>query len=287
MTHTDAGAGWQSYRASGSNGSPNSGTISGKPWELYGVSKKEWESTIVSYNTNQRNAMTLPAGVSGGEHSGARSDTFADHTTMGQLLTEFHSASAPAMQMLQQQLYTSGYYGHIKPTLINMGRMDARTVSALKKMWKEHNISGGAAGKSWEEFLFGSKQQYDSNGKSLYGSGGGGGGSGTQTSVNLSNHDQAQGYLQSAMTNLLGRNPTQDEVTRFQTALNGQEKAHPNVTTTDYSGRSSTSQSTGGVDGSVQATNYANGTPYLKEKDHYQIGSYMNALQSLLGGNTG
>ena len=107
----------------------------------------------------------------------------------------------------------------------------------------------------------------------------------TDSRVNLTNNTQSQGYLQTAMQNLLGRAPTSKEVNLFQSHLNGLEKAAPTVTNTNVAagGKSQSSTSKGGVDASVAAENSVV-SDYSGERQRYGIGSYMDAFTGILGG---
>lgn len=115
----------------------------------------------------------------------------------------------------------------------------------------------------------------------------------TQTNkrIDLSSAEDVQAITTNALTQLLGRAPSDKEVAQYKATLNGYEREHPQVTTTTQqidaqgvAGDTSTTSSGGVTDAARQAliTDKTVGTP---EYNKYQAGTtYFNALLQMIGG---
>lgn len=285
---------FQTWSASKGSGTASSaGVVSGSPWTVYGVSQKQWQQVIPDFKDQTTASMQMPLGGAQGEHSGARSGTRAPQFTAGQILQYVGAGGPDSIAALQAQLWHTGSYAKVKASAIHWGTLDKRTVTALVGVMNG-SIKVGAGGKrtTWQEYLYGLPIKNGGYGDGSSPSGRSGGSSQprdtTQTSVNLSNQDQAQGYLDAASQSLLGRAATAAEAAKFHGYLNSKEKAAPNVTKTHYSagGSSTSSTSAGGVDGGMEAQAFAP-QGHEQEHDQFAVGQYMNTFQSLLGGSTG
>lgn len=152
------------------------------------------------------------------------------------------------------------------------------------------------------------------------GGGGGGGGSSsssssfsstssssssmTSESVSLTGRGQAESLLRQAMTQQLGRAPTNKEVAKFKRALNTQEKKNPTITkstsnsTTTTTGSSkgthqtSSSTTTGtqksttkqsDIDAGEEALDFARSKPFKSERKMYQDMQYYDAIAEMIG----
>lgn len=126
----------------------------------------------------------------------------------------------------------------------------------------------------------------------------------TSESISLTGRGQAESLLRQAMTQQLGRAPTNKEVAQFKRALNTQERKNPSVTkstsnsTTTTKGTSSgssqsTSSSTTGtqksttkqsdVDPGEEALDYARAKPRKSEREMYQDMQYYEAIAEMIG----
>lgn len=109
--------------------------------------------------------------------------------------------------------------------------------------------------------------------------------------VDLSSAEDVQAITTNALTQLLGRAPTDKEVAQYKATINGYEKAHPQSTTTTtqisaegVAGDTSSTTTGGATDAGRQAliSQGAVGTP---EYNKYQAGTtYYNALLAMIGG---
>jgi len=113
----------------------------------------------------------------------------------------------------------------------------------------------------------------------------------SQSAIDLSNHEQVQGIAEQALTQLIGRAPTDKELAQFKATLNGYEREHPEVTTTtehyDDMGNVTASDvvHSGGVDEATRAGLISSGVKKTKEYGKYQAGTtYFNALMQMMGG---
>lgn len=121
---------------------------------------------------------------------------------------------------------------------------------------------------------------------------GGAGGPRTSVQVNksvrLTSRASAQALLKQTLAAELGREPTSDEIARFVSALNKDERANPTVsTTTVHSNGSNTSSSTvtkeSSIDPGAEAETYAE-TVSPDEAHRYQSGNYYNLIARMVGG---
>lgn len=111
----------------------------------------------------------------------------------------------------------------------------------------------------------------------------------TSTALDISTRQDAQAIAQSAARSLLGRDPTQAEITKLLGSLNQYERNNPRVTTTESiqqpgGGGTSTSTTTGGVSDAarqVLAQEQAKSNP---EYGAYQAATtYYEAMMQVLG----
>jgi len=109
--------------------------------------------------------------------------------------------------------------------------------------------------------------------------------------VDLSSAEDVQAITTNALTQLLGRAPTEKEVAQYKATINGYEKAHPQVTTTtqqinaqgEAGGTSSTT--TGGATTEGRQALISEETVGSQEYNKYQAGTtYYNALLAMMGG---
>lgn len=115
----------------------------------------------------------------------------------------------------------------------------------------------------------------------------------TQSNVSLTGKQDAAGYLESAMAELLGKAPSKKQVAAFQARLNTREQANPSVTTTvtdpSASGDTTSTSTTeaSDVNPAMTAQNWIQGNDKLnKQRGAYAIQGYAQALASLLGGGS-
>lgn len=183
-----------------------------------------------------------------------------------------------------------------------LGSNTEATVSAVQSAWR------GVVADAASEYAKGNpvtpltilNMKATGSGDGATGGPSGGGGSGPKTttqtntsrSVNLTDRTTAQGILDQALTQYLGRAATPSEVSAFMAALNRSERDHPNVsqntvtTTTNADGTSqqnvSDTTSSGGVNASQKAINWAKKQEGAAE---YQAATtYMDAFLGALGG---
>lgn len=112
-----------------------------------------------------------------------------------------------------------------------------------------------------------------------------------QSVVDLSDAEQVQAIATQALTQLIGRAPTDKELAQFKATLNGYESKHPEITTTtehyDDMGNVVASDvvHSGGVDEAARASLIGSKVQKTKEYGKYQSGTtYFNALMSMVGG---
>lgn len=126
----------------------------------------------------------------------------------------------------------------------------------------------------------------------------------TSSSVSLTGRGQAEALLRQAMTQQLGRAPTNKEVAGFKRALNTQERKNPTITKTQSNQTTSTSTSTKGthtsssssttgtsksvtkqsdIDAGEEALDYARSDRFRSERFMHQDAGYYNAIADLLG----
>lgn len=122
--------------------------------------------------------------------------------------------------------------------------------------------------------------------------------------VDLSSPEQAQALIKSTLQDLLGRNPTAQELSKFKSSVSGYEQAHPEVSSTtmtlpeseiqaamkenrdvDWSAASSDTTTTGGVTDAARAQLVEGGITGTKEYGKVQGGTTLfNALMSMING---
>ena len=118
----------------------------------------------------------------------------------------------------------------------------------------------------------------------------------TSKQVNLSSADDVKALTMQMLRELLGRNPSPEEITRFKTSINAMEQAAPEVTTTTVElapdlatgeveevGRQSVT--TGGVSQAAMQAAIEEEATTTPEYAKYQGGTtYFNALLQMIGG---
>ena len=188
---------------------------------------------------------------------------------------------------VQKALYNAHYL-----TSINHGKIfDAETETALGRAMGDANVNGMTLPDMFDAIASGDKSL------KLAGKGGsasGGSGSGprdiTSTSVSLTGRAGAQQVLQNALAQQLGREPTPQEVTRFMSGLNAEEKANPSVTHTHIgaSGANQSSTTTqSSVDAAASALEWSKSEKSIQgERKKYQDSTYFDILHSMLSGGT-
>ena len=112
-----------------------------------------------------------------------------------------------------------------------------------------------------------------------YGRGGfgGGGGSSTQQTIDITTPTGARALLTQAMQGLLGRDPSDDEIATFTTALNESQRANPQVVTA----MGDTVTRSGGFEADVFAMDFAKNQEEFQEVQGTQ---FYRALMDALGG---
>lgn len=108
----------------------------------------------------------------------------------------------------------------------------------------------------------------------------------TSTNMNLSSLGDAKYIAQQAARSLLGRDPTQAEVSTLLNSLNAAERANPTVTTTvTQPGGDSTSTTTGGLSEAARAMQAQEQLKASKEYGAYQAATtYYNDMISVIRG---
>ena len=161
--------------------------------------------------------------------------------TVGDLQANFWKD--PATQSLVMRA-VSNYYGY-----------EVKNLSYGAGFIKDAAQIASASGDSAWDIIRGFSSGAYGSGSSGGGGGGGygGGGGGTTSRVTLTNEDQAKALLDRAMTEALGRGSTEKERADFLKSLNAAERNNPYV----QSISGSTVTTTGGVDPTVQAQEYA------------------------------
>jgi len=111
----------------------------------------------------------------------------------------------------------------------------------------------------------------------------------TSTALDLSTRQDAQAVAQQAAKSLLGRDPTQAEITKLLGSLNQYERNNPRVTTTESiqqpgGGGSQTSTTTGGVSADARAMIAQDQAKQGPEYGAYQAATtYYQAMMQVLG----
>lgn len=113
----------------------------------------------------------------------------------------------------------------------------------------------------------------------------------TDTKVDLSSPEDVKAITTNALSQLLGRAPTADELAKFRSTINNLEQQNPvqSITTENYNDMgevtsSNTSQS-GGLSGEARAQAVAEGAKKGPEYGKFQSGTtYWGALMQMMGG---
>lgn len=199
----------------------------------------------------------------------------------------------------QQKLYkdAQAVYGHDKVPALNMDSFLTLTASNAYGVQQSTGLKVGVLN-YWDYYKQSGGPGLNAYAKSGSGSGSGGAGGGysgpvtsksKQTSVNLTDPTSARGLVDAAMTQYLGRRPTQKEYANFLQQLNSMEEKNPSVTTqtsvtTPGVGSSSTvakSKTTGGSNAQQYAVEYARGQEGAAE--YTAATTVADAFISLLG----
>lgn len=182
---------------------------------------------------------------------------------------------------MQVDLYNHGYLS--KADWKNAGTFDRATELALGHAAGEANFQGQTLPEMFAE-ADSSKMALPSSKKK--GPQGPVAHDYTSTSISLTGQAGAQQVLTQALTQQLGREPTDQEVTRFLHSLNAEERANPSVTHTHVSagGDSSSTTQQSSVDAGAEAVVAAKSGPYKAERTQYQDSVYFDALASMMGG---
>lgn len=190
----------------------------------------------------------------------------------------FFAQEESEIKKFQKQLVNLGYltesdingrWGH---------RSDPKTRAALAQLMYEGNLSGRA----WFDVLTQGSAGID-------GSGSGPGGSGpsypyttVQKQKTISTMQDARLILRQTMQQMLGREPTGDEVKGFLAELNQQERENPDITRTTYKSETKSTQvNKGGFEPSAFAEEYVE-EEYPGQFNKFQQESYEDmALASI------
>lgn len=119
---------------------------------------------------------------------------------------------------------------------------------------------------------------------------GGGTSTTTSTSISLTSRAGAWQVLISALTNELGREPTDAEISRFSKSLNAKERADPSVststTTYDAEGNAKTSTTSrqSGVEPTAEAMVFARSPAMAAERRQYKGAQYFDVIADMLSG---
>ena len=108
----------------------------------------------------------------------------------------------------------------------------------------------------------------------------------TSTSISLTSRASAQALMMSALSNELGRGPTEKEVSRFLRALNTQETAMPSTTTSTYypeTGKTVSTSKASPVEAGAEAAEYARGVNPA-ERRMYKGAQYFDVISEMVGG---
>lgn len=167
------------------------------------------------------------------------------------------------------------------------GKLSTPMIEAFGDVMAFANVSG----QTWELAMNDLIRAADERNAAAsgYGGGGGGGGGGDtvykQIQYNQTSVAQARSLLIGVLTEALGRYPTDDEVQRFLSMLNKQEKKSPSKTVTRTSTDGSTTTAVSRmtpstVDAQALAEEFARG---LEGYDENAMDRYMNALFESMG----
>lgn len=187
----------------------------------------------------------------------------------------------PAIYKMQQDLYNHGYLS--LADWKNGGSYDRATELAFGKATGEANFMGQSLDELFqsqdaEKAGLPSSQKKGPKGPQAHDY--------TSTSLHLTGRAGAQQVLTSALAQQLGREPTEEEVSRFLRSLNAEERADPSVTNTHVSasGNSTSTTHDSSVDAGAEAMATAKSGPYKAERGQYQDALYFDSLASMMGG---
>lgn len=170
--------------------------------------------------------------------------------------------------------------GYLKQGAFAPGTADGATDQAYQLAGMDVNAYNAAGVEmTLEELLSQRAQQIQKQG--------GGTQTRTATSIQEINPQTSQQTLTGAMRQLLGREPTEEELSAFQTAIQSEAEANPQMTTTttDALGNSS-SRSSGGVDVGAFTEGYLGDGDLGEEANTFDVATtYYNAALQLLGVN--
>jgi len=159
-----------------------------------------------------------------------------------------------------------------------------KTQQVLANLMQQGNLSGV----SWQSYLAGTSDV--SSALTTRGGGGGGGAGGglsypyttRQQNIALTTRGDAKMLLAQAMQQLLGRNPSNDEVRGFVKQLHDEERDNPTITTTDVMSGTETSTTTrGGVNQAVYAEQWVE-EEFPKANREYEQGRYEQMALNIL-----
>lgn len=149
---------------------------------------------------------------------------------------EFNRLGTEGIKNFQKRMVAAGLYPENEPVILGVVK-DFEQNSMIDLMsWG--NANGLTYDQVLDELIKQRKQAQASGG----GGGGGAGGAYTQVTYSTTSLAQARQVLSAVLKNSIGRNPTEDEVTRFLRTLNAEERKSPTITTTTATGRTSVSR---------------------------------------------
>lgn len=187
---------------------------------------------------------------------------------------------------LQRQMINANLFE--PDAMIVPGQLDRQFIEKFGELMGDANARGITWEKNLEQWTQFAAEMDARNASGGYGGGGGGGGGDTvykQIQYNQTSVAQARSLLIGVLTEALGRYPTDDEVQRFLSMLNKQEKKSPSktVTRTSTDGSNTTSvtrMTPSTVDAQALAEEFARS---LEGYDENAMDRYMNALFESLG----
>lgn len=260
-----------------SPGSGSSGVISANP--AYPGSDM-WNQKVWSWHP------TNPGGS--GSHGTSQDYKTESGITYGQLMQLVGGYDQRAMAYYQQQMVNANL---VTPTTIAWGTPDDTTMNAFAEIFAatiRHNQGlPPAQRKTWQEMLAANaKAGGGGSGAPSGGSGSGGPTTSTQTYTSTTGLGASGRYLESAMTRLLGRAPTKDEIANFHGDLNSAEKADPTTRTITSDGQGNVTSHTdqSDVNPYEEANDFASTGKRSTEAGAYGIQQYASALEQLFGG---
>lgn len=127
----------------------------------------------------------------------------------------------------------------------------------------------------------------DSSSSSSSGGGGGGGGSGdtlTQHVFNKTGIEDGRAMLRQQMRTLLGRAPTDGEVSQYVAALNAVEAVTPQITTVTSSGSTTTTRTVANAPNPDEQLRRSVETGNAGENQSYEGSQYYDVIQQMMGG---